>query len=555
MYRGIAIVLALSILLSIVWYLVVGKEEIPGHDGNNSQSIATFKSNDIEISQEDDLATETTEYSVSTSTPLATDIGMDILSRGGNAVDAAIAISYALGLTEPYASGIGGGGGMLIYDPELGYSAVNYRDRAPFSANSLDGMSAIPGFVLGMERLNEVHGTLPMKDLIQPSIDLGEKGFKIDATFASYINLYDDILEDKNDYTDKSGYLLGKDDIFKPLELVESMKVIRDNGSDGFYKGSISEGIVDRTWITSEDLSTMIDNPDIKKSVLEGIVPIEAEYRGKKIVSLPAPFSGITLIQMLKMAEILDIPNPEDDVEGYVNDYITLKELAYSDRQKTHGDPSFYNLETERLVEDTYINNMLSNENLVRSYNDSEESVLTTHFVVVDADGMIVSCTNTLGYFFGSGESVNGVFLNNSMASFSKKTGQINSVEPGKQPRNFTAPTIVEDNDKFLAIGSPGGNMIPEFLFQTLVDYYRFESTLESSIEKNRMVMTPEEGLILEDNLDRDYLFKYDTLHGHSPIYKVSDSFFGAVNAIEVGEGVTSVADTRRNGKVDISSE
>lgn len=484
-------------------------------------------------------------YAVSTSHPEATKIGVQVLESGGNAVDAAIAISYALGVVEPYASGIGGGGGMLIYDPESGYHGVNYRDRGTFSHTNFDSSIAIPGFVLGMEAAAEKFGNLSIEDLIDPSIKLADKGIEIDSVTESYFKTYNSLLEENTDYLDKHGNVVKRGSVMKPKKLLNTMKLIQKDGSEAFYKGAISKAIVDETWLTNEDLAQMtVDFPE----------PVVSNYRGNEIASLGSPFSGVTLIQMLKLAEIYDLPNPSENTNEYINNYIELHTHSYNDRLKNSGDPEFYSIENQYLVSDDYVF-QLSNNNYLLEEDTDEESVLTTHFVVMDQNGMMVSVTNTLGTFFGSQVEVEGIYLNAAMNSFSRSGVGINRFEPGKQPRNFTAPTIIRNGEGIVGIGSPGGRMIPEFIFQVVEEHYHHGSAFEEVVEKNRFTLEKPDRLLVEDNPRREDLLIKENLPNLNVEYLLSDSFYGAVNVIEKKEdgSINGVADSRRNGSVIIN--
>lgn len=512
----------------------------------NKNEKKDFNEKYVEV-KENNISEVSNYYAISTSHPEASRVGEEVLRKGGNAVDAAIAISYALGVVEPYASGIGGGGGMLIYDPETGYHGANYRDRGVFSRDSVDSSIAIPGFVLGMEKLSENYGTMSVSELIQPSIDLSESGFLVDEVAESYFNIYEDVLIENPDYLDSRGNLIKKGSIMKPKKMMETLKKIQKEGSYAFYQGNISDSIVKNTWLTTEDL---------EKMTVEFQNPVVSNYKGNEIATLASPFSGVTLIQMLKLAEQYNLSNPSTDSLSYMDNYYDIKSLAYEDRLQNTGDPNYYSIDSQYLVSDDYINELLAKlNNFYANSDDDDESVLTTHFVVMDQNGMMVSVTNTLGTFFGSQVEVEGFYMNAAMNSFAGSGLGINKFEPGKQPRNFTAPTIIRNGGEIVGIGSPGGRMIPEFIFQAVEDHFSHGVSFEETVEKNRFTLYNSKKLIIEDNPRRTDLLARGGLPNIKVEYTLNDSFYGAVNVIEKKEdgSINGVADSRRNGSVIIN--
>lgn len=490
------------------------------------------------------LSKEENKFAISASTKEAAKVGEDILKKGGNAVDAAVAISYALGVSEPYGSGIGGGGGMLIYSPGKGYKALDYRDRGPSSQLEMDAtMPGVPGFVAGMEIAAQKYGKLEMTDLIKPSIKLAEKGMVVSEIFARFISNYGHILRDNSDYLNNEGELYTVGETIHLPKLAKTLKGIAKEGSDYFYQGDVANKIKELTWLLPADLADV---------VVDEREPVVTKVFGHEVATLPAPFAGVTLLQMLKMAEATGLPNSKDDPNGYLGSYVTIKNLSYDDRKKNIADPNFYPSTAKDLVSDEYINRLLTHTDL-SSEATEYDSTNTTHFTVIDNEGMIVSATNTLGYFFGSGIEVEGVYLNSAMRSFAQTGRGINKYEPGKKPRNFTTPMIINENSgRSVAIGTPGGNMIPEFMFQVLVDHYLFGETFENAAQKNRLNFLESNQLLIESNPERSVFLK-PTVTGFDS--KISDDYFGSIQVVSQspdGE-LSGVADTRREGQVIIS--
>lgn len=446
------------------------------------------------------------EYGVSVSNEIAANVGMDILEQGGNAVDASIAIAYTLGVVEPYASGIGGGGGMLIHSTESEeFKFYNYREMAPPTQTDKSSEIGIPGFVKGMEVIHKDYGTMELSNLIEPAIYYANEGFKMDRSLYTRLKKSKYRLDAQNIdifYQDEEPIKIGKKIIQR--ELANTLTKIKEQGSDAFYFGEIAKEIEKKTNITIEDLKQY----DVKKQE-----PIVGEYHEYEIMSAPPPFSGITLIQMLKLAEVNELSYVNIEDRNYINEMKEIIDITYKDRAKQIGDPSFYKSNYNRLVSDKYIGEL---QGVYKNYKYTdieaikEEHESTTHFTVIDKYGMMVSCTNTLSNFWGSGTYINGFFMNSTLSNFSDKEGYINSYEPGKRPRTFTSPTIIKNEENILAIGSSGGNRIPQILSRVIIDNICSEVDIQDAINKPRIIIEEnkvfkEEDFDLKDNKDRVY--------------------------------------------------
>ncbi|MDN6194268.1 MAG: gamma-glutamyltransferase, partial [Alkalibacterium sp.] len=475
--------------------------------------------------------TKDKEYGVSTSSTYATEIGEKVLKEGGNAVDAAVAVSYALAVTEPYASGLGGGGGMMIYDPdEDQYHGLNYRDSAPISQSTMEEPTGVPTFVRGMEEASQSYGTIPMEKLIEPTIQLGEKGFEVSSVFSTYINIYDYFLADNSDYLDEKGDLLSEGETMQPKNMIETLKKIRDEGADAYYSGEIADEIVDKTWLTYKDLQS---------ARVEDVEPVVTSINDNEYATLPAPFSGVTLIQMLKLAERMDLPDPQQQTDDYLEKYSRLKQLAYKDRVSNMGDPDFDDIDSQEMVEDSYIDNLAdSSQEIVQPGETEVDSTNTTHFSIIDSEGMVVSATSTLGNFYGSEIEAGGFYLNAANRLFAKSDKGKNKYEAGKKPRNFTAPTIIQTSDQdAIAIGTPGGNMIPQFLFQVINDYFSYQTDLAEAVEQNRIYLDKEEHLLIEENPERNDRIPVKSIGDIPFSFRNSDEYFGSVQIVEKEKG------------------
>lgn len=482
-------------------------------------------------------------YSVSTSNEMATKIGEEVLAKGGNAVDAAVAVAYALGVVEPYGSGIGGGGGMLIYDPSSDdYKFYDYKDIAPLSQSTQQSNVGVPGFVAGMEKVLEDYGSMDFEELIQPSIDLAKNGFKVDSDLEQVINVYSGTVM-KNDAYLKNGQLLKKGDKLIQEDLGETLEYIKLKGSKGFYEDIIAKNIADKSILTLDDMKSY--EVDVKE-------PVTGEFNGYEIISAPAPFSGTTLIQSMEIIEQLSQNKDINSANDYLEVLNVATDLSTYERVKKLADPEYVSVDHKSMTSPDYIKTLLSLGNV--EYKDDSESESTTHFSIVDKDGMVVSSTNTLGHFYGSETLVDGFYLNGTLGNFAKSG--INKYAPGKKPRTFTSPTIVKKGDEFtLAIGTPGGNRIVKVLTPILVDKLYFNKDLQESVNKNRVIFYSKDTIMEEDDQTREPIIDIST--AQYPVIKSTDTlYFGSVQAagIENGEYI-GATDIRRPGKLSISNK
>ena len=521
----------LPMLIIVVLLVIVGLfvflKFFKGGNNNNTDTNATIKSNN--------------SYVVSTSNKAATEVGEKVLAEGGNAVDAAIAVSYALGVSQPYASGIGGGGGMLIYNPSNDeYKFYDYKDAAPSSANTKQSDIGVPGFVKGMETISKDYGTKDISDLIQYSVDLARDGVEVDQDIVKAMNAFSSLVQNDEDYL-KDGQLLTEGDTLVQEELADTLEYIQANGAAGFYSGEIGQNIANAG---SMELS------DFNKYEVKEREPVYGEYNGYELVSAPPPFSGTTLIQMLEIIERQSVNKDISDTSTYLEILDSATTLANYDRGKKICDLDFKSVDYNKLTTEEYITNLLETKD--PKYSEDDESESTTHFVIVDKDGMVVSCTNTLGHFYGSQTKVNGFYLNCSLKSFG--TSGINKYKPAKRPRTYTCPTIVKKDDYIMGIGTPGGVRILKMLAPILVDDLYFEKDLQQSINKSRVIFYEPGVLMLEANRSEEYII--DVENSGYPFVDVNDQlYFGAVQAGGISNGkYFGATDNRRLGKVSINN-
>ncbi len=463
---------------------------------------------------------------VASSEPLASKIGVDILKKGGNAVDAAVAVGFALAVTLPEAGNLGGGGFMMIRLKNGEAICIDYREYAPAAAHkdiylnsrgevipksSTVGYraSGVPGTVAGLCLALRTYGRLPLKAVIQPAIDQAEKGFPVShhlsQSLKSSANLLGAFPDSRRIYLRDGKYYEGGDLFIQP-ELAWSLKVIRDQGSDGFYRGPIAEKI-ERTykkgggWITQRDLTDY--RPKLRK-------PLEGTYRNHSIVTVPPPSSGgVAILQILNILEGYTLTEFGQGSSETLHLTAEAIRRAFRDRAELMGDPDFVDLPVGALTSKKYAGSLRENIQLSRASLSPElsprslpkpEASDTTHYSVVDREGNAVSNTYTLNGSYGSGVTVEGtgIVMNNEMDDFTVKAGvpnaygliqgEANAIAPRKRPLSAMTPTFVtKDGKLFLVIGSPGGPTIISTVIQVILNVVDFGLTIQEAVDAPRI--------------------------------------------------------------------
>jgi gamma-glutamyltranspeptidase / glutathione hydrolase len=462
---------------------------------------------------------------VVSSSQLASDVGRDVLKDGGNAIDAAIATAFALATTWPAAGNIGGGGFIVYRNHNGTVTTFDFREKAPKASTQdmyLDksgklvpdlnhkGILAVgvPGTVAGLYMAHQKYGKLPWSRLVTPAIRLAKKGIAI--TYA----LYDDaqsLSETWKQYPStarvmfkesKDYYLPGE--TWRQPDLAKTLKRIRVNGKDGFYRGEIAEKLV----AFMKSMGGIISLEDLADYKAVERAPVKGSYRGYDIYSMPPPSSGgITLIQMLNILEGFDLKALGYHSADYVHVVCEAMRRAYANRAYYLGDPAFnQEIPTEKLISKEYAEHLRNSIRLdLHSVSDSSvfsqmyESPNTTHLSVLDEEGNAVSMTYTLEYIYGSQIIADGLgfFLNNEMGDFNPWPGVTDSqgligtppnlIAPGKRMLSSMTPTIVtKDNKPFLIIGSPGGRTIINTVLQVILNVIDYKMNIAESIDQKR---------------------------------------------------------------------
>lgn len=474
--------------------------------------------------------------------PLASKVGLEIMKEGGNAIDASIATQLALAVVYPGAGNIGGGGFMVARLANGQTFSLDFREAAPSAASrdmyldkngnvipgkSVNGhlSSGVPGTIAGLfESLK--YAKLPFKRLIQPAIDLAEKGFVISEHEAASLNSIQNALNRYNTmpcaFQKPEQWKAG--DTLIQKDLANTLKRIRDNDAKGFYEGPTAHLIVEEM----KRGGGIVSLDDLKNYKAKWRTPHSFNYRGYTVVGMPMPSSGGTLLhQMMKMTENRPLASYGFLSPQTVQLMTEVERRAYADRAEYMGDADFYKVPENQITSDAYLKDRMKdyqpgiagNSQQIKEGVLPKESEQTTHLNVVDAEGNAVAVTTTLNNSYGSKTVVGGAgfFLNDEMDDFSAKPGtpniygavggDANAIAPGKRMLSSMAPTIVLQNGKpFLIVGTPGGTTIPTSVFQTLVDIIDFKMNTEDAVYKPKF-----HHQWLPDEIDVEKTFPKDT--------------------------------------------
>jgi gamma-glutamyltranspeptidase/glutathione hydrolase len=515
---------------------------------------------------------------VASATPLATEIGLGILEQGGNAIDAAVATAFALGVAEPPASGLGGGGFILIRlarGNRLAY--IDYREVAPGRATpemylGPDGRVrpgsttvghlavAVPGTLAGLTMALSRYGTMSLRQVMAPSIELAERGYAVSRTLNRLMVAN---LEKLNRFPaaaavyTKQGLPYDVGDRIVLRDLAATYRLIASGGPDVFYRGEIAERIVAEMrrgggLITMDDLAKY--HPKVRE-------PVRGTYRGYEIISSPPPSSGGThVIQALNILEGFDMGGLGFQTPQALHVTIEAFKRSFADRGRYMADPDFVPVPVAGLLSKAYAETLRRTIDLNRASpavapgnpEPFGKSANTSHLSVIDREGNMVALTQTINYFFGSGVLVpgTGIILNNEMDDFVPTPGHANSVQPGKRPLSSMAPTLVlRQGTPFMTVGTPGATRIITALSQIIMNVVDYRMDIQSAIEAPRIhAMTRD--VFLEDRIPADVRDAL-TLLGHPlQVRGAMDLFFGGAQGIMVTPiGVLyGGADPRRDG-------
>ena len=453
----------------------------------------------------------------------ASQIGLAILKKGGNAFDAMIATELALAVAYPNAGNIGGGGFMVYRLGSGERGALDYREKAPAKAHrdmyldkngkviadksTLGALAVgVPGTIAGIFEVYQKFGSLPIGELIQPAIDLARNGVLITELQANfYMNKNVELIKQANNYVTpfENGWKAGER--FKYEELAQTLERIRDNGSYEFYNGETAKRIVSYV----QELGGILSLDDLRNYRAQWRKPITFTYKDYTISSMPLPSSGgICLAQILKSVEPYNIGQYPHNGEQYIQLLVEAERRAYADRAYYMGDADFVKVPTQQLLSPDYLKERMSSFSWDKASKSTEiahgkiagyESDETTHYSIVDRFGNAVAVTTTLNTNYGSKVYVKGggFFLNNQMDDFSIKPGEPNTyglvgseknaIAPNKRMLSSMSPTIIEKDGKlFMVIGTPGGSTIITSVLQCFLNVAEYGMTMQQSVSKPR---------------------------------------------------------------------
>lgn len=443
--------------------------------------------------------------------PIASAVGVEILKQGGNAVDAAVAVGFALAVVLPRAGNLGGGGFMLIHDNGKNKStAINYREIAPEASgrnmyldkdgnvddekfNSSYHSIGVPGTVAGLVHAQEKYGSLSLEQVIAPSIELAKEGFPITYDLARLLERYQERLKQcphTSDIFYKGDEFYEYQEVLVQEDLAWSLTQIAQRGHEGFYEGELAKRIASDI----QDNGGIMTLEDLRNYKVEEVDVVHGTYRDYTIKSMPPPSSGgVHVIQILNMLEHFPIDILGHNSAATIHLMAEAMRLAYADRSEHLGDPNFWEVPVQGITSKAYAATLAKKINPFTATDSEEvkpgpapdyESEETTHFSVIDKDGNMVSNTYTLNFSFGTGlvAKGTGILLNNEMGDFSAKPGsanaygliggEANAVEPGKRPLSSMTPIFVFDKDgsPLMATGSPGGSRIITTVLQVIMN-------------------------------------------------------------------------------------
>jgi gamma-glutamyltranspeptidase/glutathione hydrolase len=540
---------------------------------------------------------------IATAHPLATQAGMEMFQKGGNAIDAAVAAAFAIGVVEPDGSGLGGGGGMLIRRKDGSAVYINYYGQSSSKVMDVgfvygkDNQTAkailIPGTVAGLAAALHQYGTLPLSTVLQPAICYAEKGFPIDETLSKIIldntNLVQSHSATASVYL-QDGFPRTEGDTVHQDNLAKTLRAIAQQGPAAFYAGPVAKAIADEVvkcggMMTVEDLATY--HPTITE-------PLTARYRGFAVLSAPPPHSGITVIEALNILQNADLKGLGYYANSAESFHLLAETLrrAYADRTAFLADPRFESVPVKGLLSPAFARSRFDDISMTAvsppeyrqtttgtplkfevdepkpaAADSSGKGVglgspdpgkvfepvggHTTQISVMDREGNLVSLTQTLGTFFGSGVTASGVLLNNGMSNFAS-TARVNVVQPNKQPRSSIAPSILlKDGKPFMVVGSPGAARIPATVVTLIVNAVDYGLDAEKTNSAPRFLCQRS-----DQYLSLEARFTTETQDGMKKkghqlrLYDDFDLFFGGAQIILVDPSGTMYgsADPRRGG-------
>ncbi len=511
--------------------------------------------------------------------PLAAEAGLEMLKDGGNAIDAAITTAFALNASEPFASGIGGGGFMVIYlASEKKATVINFREKAPSGVSPAifnekgdirtPGLEvAVPGALAGWMHALQKYGTKDLADVTRRAIEIAEEGMAVSQTF-SLINKdeYEKIIQNAGEEVCylHQGLPYEPGDHFRNPDLAKTFRIIVEKGIDSFYKGEIARRIVQ----TVKEKGGVLTLEDLANYEIVELPPLKGSYKDYTLYTLPPPGSGgLHIIQLFNILENWPVQQWKHNSPSYIHHFCEALRFIFADRERYLGDPDFISIPVKELISKKYAAGIASQVKPDRSLDSypfgsfeekKDQKGNTTHLCIIDKDGNTVSITQTINHFFGSGIVPEGMgfLLNNEMDDFSPDPNSPNAALPNRRPLSSMAPLIMFKKEKpYLTLGSPGGTRIFSSLAQIIINIVEFNMTLDEAIEAPRFFSYSSQGKAQSISLETRILKQtVETLEkmGHKiRIRKDYDTYFGGAQGILILKNRKRIyggADSRRDG-------
>ncbi len=518
---------------------------------------------------------------VATNHPIATQIGIEILKKGGSAIDAAIAANAFLGLADPGMNGIGGDLFAIVWDAEKKtMHGLNASGRAPV-ALSFDELKAkvdnggtygtgilsvtTPGCVDGWVALNDRWGRLALAEVLQPTISYAREGIAITSEVADNFQSMEKRMQSRDNPTFKATYFVGgrfprKGEVFKNPALASSLELIAKNGRDGFYKGVTAEAIVAHM----KKAGGYLSKRDLANNTTEWVDPISINYRGYDVWELPPNGQGMAALQILQLMEGLDVKGMGFGSADYVHHFLEAKKLTYEDMAKYYGDPAFGEIPIETLLSDDYASERRKEIDPSRAGEYLPGMAFGDHTIYLtaaDAEGNMISLIQSNSALFGSKEVPEGVgfALQNRGSGFMLEEGHVNAYAPGKRPFHTIIPAFVtKDGEPFISFGLMGGDMQPQGHAQMIMNLIDFGMNLQEAGDAPRIrhIGTSARGIGHRDGVGVTFLesgFDYETIsqlmdRGHD--IRFAKGVYGGYQAIMLKDGVYyGASESRKDGQ------
>ncbi|QCU78734.1 hypothetical protein E7744_11695 [Citricoccus sp. SGAir0253] len=514
------------------------------------------------------------QHAVSAAHPAAVEAGMEVLQQGGNAADAAVATAFAVGVVEPYASGIGGGGSALLAAPGQEPTAYDYREVVAQDGRIPDSGTGVPGLVAGLGRIHAEHGDLEWEQLLEPAIDLARDGFPVSDFLAQRMraDFGPASIEGLEHYHSASGEPLAAGETLVQEDLARTLDTIAEQGPEAFYTGGIAE-----------ELSTVdgLDAGTLAAYEPEEVEPVAGEFGDHEVLSAAPPLPGAVLLQQLQVAEALGVAGHAPGTAGYVDRLAEAWIAAEGSATHFLGDPDFVDVPVEQLTDPGRNAEIADRVTLLSGGAGADgadgdggavaraadgaggdgpvEAGNTTHLTVVDETGFTVSMTNTLTSFWGGAESehVGGFFLNNQLSRFESEASEANRPAPGRKSVSWSAPSMVLDAEgrPVLGLGSPGGHQIPNILSGVLVAWGLQDAPLQEAVDAPRYHL--QDGVLaVEQEPSGDLARLIEERDWEVQRTEREEAVFGSVQALEVDYEtgrITGATDARREADVAIA--